>query len=279
MTLLMTCTNYLRFKLKAQLTAFYTLTIVLVLVLLPACSTLPEKQTPETLETLGKALTDLVDVPTANGKLSTDEGGMITTAEIKRNRYLEQKQERLANVPAYVIAKYKQALTLMKNKQWRKAEVLFNQVLMAQPQLAGAYVNKALIALQKKEFNRANKQLDKALAVNPINPYAYQIKARIARLNGHFDQAENSYLKALAIWPEYPEAQLNLAILLELYRGRLLDARKYYMSYLLLQWDDKQVQRWLAGVEIKIKRAGLVLPEKAGDNLSPKAKSKKAEAD
>ena len=148
-------------------------------------------------------------------------------------------------------------------------------VLALQPKLSGAYVNKALIAIQQKNFSLANKQLDKALAVNPINPHAYEIKARIARLNGHFEQAEINYLNALDIWPAYPEAQVNLAILLELYRGRLLDAHKYYSSYLVLQGDDKQVQRWLAGVEIKIKRAGLVLPNQAENNLSPSAQSKK----
>ena len=110
-----------------------------------------------------------------------------------------------------------------------------------------------------------------------MNPYAYQMKGRVARLTGDFEQAEKSYLKALDIWPEYPEAQVNLAILLELYRGRLLDARKYYSSYLELQADDQQVQRWLAGVEIKIKRAGLVLPEKLEQKKPLNVQSKKAE--
>ena len=287
MTLLMRCTNRLCFIFKAQTALFYTLTIALGLVLLQGCSNITgninekssetEKQTPETLEALSKEFTGLVDIPDAKGQLSSDKDGLIVADKSKRNGYLAQKQQRLANVPAYVITKYKQALTLMKNQSWKKAEMLFDEVLVIQPQLSGAYVNKALIALHQKEYSLANKQLDKAIVVNPINPYAYQMKGRVARLIGDFELAENSYLKALDIWPDYSEAQVNLAILLELYRGRLLDARKYYSSYLELQNDDQQVQRWLAGVEIKIKRAGLVLPEKIDHNIPLSVQSIKTE--
>lgn len=287
MTLLMTCTNRLCFIFKAQSALVYTLTIVLGLVLLQGCSNITgnlnkksnntETQTPETLEALSKGITDLVDIPNKKGELSTDTDGMIKAANSKRNGYLDQKQQRLANVPSYVITKYKQALTLMTNQEWRKAEKLFDEILVIQPQFSGAYVNKALIAIQQKNLSGANNQLDKALEVNAMNPYAYQMKGRVARLTGDFEQAEKSYLKALNIWPEYPEAQVNLAILLELYRGRLLDARKYYASYLELQADDQQVQRWLAGVEIKIKRAGLVLPNKSDKNKPLNIQNKNAE--
>jgi len=282
MMLLTTCINRLGFTLKAESIPAHTMTIVLILLLLQGCSNTTEnggeseKQTPATLEALSKEFTDLVDVPNANGQLSADKSALLAASRSKRNEYLDQKQTRLANVPEYVIEKYTQALALMTNKEWLKAEQLFDQVLVSQPQLSGAYVNKALIAIQQKDLDRANKQLNKALAVNPLNPYAYEIKGRIARLNGDFEQAEENYLKALDIWPEYPEAQVNLAILLELYRGRLLDAHKYYSAYLALQTSDQQVQRWLAGVEIKIKRAGLELPKKADDNFSSNVDSKKS---
>ena len=272
---------------KAQAAFVYALIIVLGLVLLQGCSNITgnmneksneaETQTPETLEALGKDITDLVDIPNKSGELSTGTDGMVEAANGKRNGYLDQKQQRLANVPSYVITKYKQALTLMTKQEWLKAEKLFNEILVIQPQLSGAYVNKALIAIQQKNFSGANQQIDKALEVNALNPFAYQMKGRVARLTGDFEAAEKGYLKALDIWPEYPEAQVNLAILLELYRGRLLDARKYYSSYLELQADDQQVQRWLAGVEIKIKRAGLVLPEKLEKNKPLSVENKSAE--
>jgi tetratricopeptide (TPR) repeat protein len=235
--------------------------VLVMLVISQGCSSLSKtEKADEDLVVLGKDIVDLVDLPVSENKITGDMAS-IDSPKIKRNLYLEQAQQRLANVPVHVLTQYKQALTLMKKKQWKAAEQLFNQVLLSQPQLSGAYVNKALIAVHQKQLNLANEHLDKALVVNPVNPYAHQLKGRVARLNGQFAQAEISYLEALSIWPEYLEAQINLAILLELYRGRLLDARKYYTAYLVLQPEDAQVQRWLAGVEIKIKRAGLTLPE------------------
>ena len=171
MTLLMTCTNRLCFIFKAQTALFYTLTIVLVLMLLQGCSNITgnlnekssdtEKQTPETLEALSKGITDLVDIPNNSGELSTDTNGMIEVTNSKRNGYLDQKQQRLANIPSYVITKYKQALTLMTNQEWKKAELLFDEVLVIQPQLSGAYVNKALIAIAQNNLSGANDQQNK----------------------------------------------------------------------------------------------------------------------
>ena len=90
--------------------------------------------------------------------------------------------------------------------------------------------------------------------------YAHHLQGKVYRLQGQFDKAEQSYLAALAIWPDFTDAQASMAILLELYRGRLLDAHSYYRSYLLLNSDDEEVKRWQAGLEIKIKRAGLAMP-------------------
>jgi len=199
---------------------------------------------------------------------STHEKSKDSDTKQKKNLYAEQTSERLANVTADIITKYRKAIALMKQQQWQSAESLLDEVITAQPTLSGAFVNKALISVHQNNLAQAEKHLNKALNINPLNPYAHQLKGQVARLNGLFAKAEKSYLDALNIWPEYPEAQLNLAILLELYRGRLLDAKKYYTSYLVLQPDDKQAQRWLAGVEIKIKRAGLSFSEKTKDNVT-----------
>lgn len=247
---------------------------MMLLVLLQGCSILgeAEKDTSEDLDTLGKDIVDMVEVPLSEQGLP-NENAMTSTSQRNQNLYLEQAQERLINVPESVLIKYKQALALMKKEQWQSADKLLDEILVSQPQLSGAYVNKALITFHKKDLTKSNEHLDKALEVNPINPYAHQIKGQVARLNGQFEQAEKSYLKALAIWPDYPEAQINLAILLELYRGRLLDARKYYLSYLVLHPDNVQVQRWLAGIEIKIKREGLTLPAAIENDLSSNVKA------
>ncbi|QHS12837.1 tetratricopeptide repeat protein [Shewanella sp. Arc9-LZ] len=234
------------------------------LMLLPGCSTSPsgtnankQTTTDPSLKGMDKDIVDLVSLNTKSVNNSTSISAGSTD---NRNMYLEQASQRLADVPTSVLSQYQQAISQMKNQQWQAANSLFDKVIVAEPQLSGAYVNKAIIAINQQQLDQADALLAKAIAVNNSNPYAHQIKANIARVQGQYAQAEQGYLTALTLWPQYPLAQLNLAILLELYRGKLLQARQYYLAYLANQPNDEQAKRWLAGVEIKIQRAGLTLP-------------------
>ena len=133
-------------------------------------------------------------------------------------------------------------------------------MILKQPKLSGSYVNKAIIAKQHGKLDEAQLLLAKAIEVNSLNLYAHHLQGQIYRLQGLFEKSEQSYLAALAIWPDFAQAHASMAILLELYRGRLLEAYAHYRTYLTLKPDDEEVKRWLAGLEIKIKRAGLELP-------------------
>jgi tetratricopeptide (TPR) repeat protein len=243
------------------------LTALVSLMLLSGCSSSPsstdtnkQTATDPNLDGMNNDIVDLVSLNTnrANNSTSISAGSTDT-----RNVYIEQASQRLADVPASVLNQYQQAISQMKNQQWQAANSLFDKVIAAEPQLSGAYVNKAIIAMDQQQLAQADALLAKAIAINNSNPYAHQIKANIARLQGRYDKAEQGYLTALTLWPQYPQAQLNLAILLELYRGSLLQARQYYLAYLANQPNDEQAKRWLAGVEIKIQRAGLTLPDNA----------------
>ena len=247
--------------LLASSTSTLALMTLLGLMLLPGCSSSPSetktnKQTAtnSSLNGMDKDIVGLVNLNTKNANNSTSISAGSTDT---RNVYLEQASQRLADIPASVLSQYQQAIEQMKNQQWQTANILFDKIIKAQPQLSGAYVNKAIIAINQQQLIQADALLDQAIAVNNSNPYAHQIKANIARLQGQYAQAEQGYLTALSLWPQYPQAQLNLAILLELYRGKLLQARQYYMAYLVNQPNDEQAKRWLAGVDIKIQRAGL----------------------
>ena len=244
-----------------------TLFALVSLMLLPGCSSSPSstdvnKQTAKdpSLDGMNKDIVDLVSLDTNRANNSTSSSASSTD---NRNVYLEQASQRLVDVPASVLDQYQQAISQMKNQQWQAANSLFDKVIAAEPQLSGAYVNKAIIAMDQQQLAQADALLAQAIAVNNNNPYAHQIKANIARRQGQYAQAEQGYLTALTLWPQYPQAQLNLAILLELYRGKLLQARQYYLAYLANQSNDEQAKRWLAGVEIKIQRAGLTLPDNA----------------
>ncbi len=203
--------------LLASSTSTLALMTLLGLMLLPGCSSSPSetktnKQTAtnSSLNGMDKDIVGLVNLNTKNANNSTSISAGSTDT---RNVYLEQASQRLADIPASVLSQYQQAIEQMKNQQWQTANTLFDKIITAQPQLSGAYVNKAIIAINQQQLIQADSLLDQAIAVNNSNPYAHQIKANIARLQGQYAQAEQGYLTALSLWPQYPQAQLNLAIL------------------------------------------------------------------
>ncbi|UJF21184.1 tetratricopeptide repeat protein [Shewanella sp. OMA3-2] len=252
------------------------LLVIIMVMLLQSCASAPDSANSNTdkgsLGSLGKDIVGMVD--TKPSRENNSNSHIISNST--QNRYLEQVDIKLANVPKSVISQYQQAIELMRRQQWQAADKMLDKVITAQPQLSGAYVNKALSALQQDNIAAANSLLDKAILVNADNPYAHQIKASLLRTQGQYEQAEQHYRSALAIWPQYPEAQVNLAILLELYRGQYLEARQYYLAYLANQSDNQQVKRWLAGVEIKMQRAGLIIPADIS-TLEPKYMPKESE--
>lgn len=247
--------------------------LVLLTLSMSGCSSTADK--PNDLKGISKALADLVGFPLAGQAQSMQSANHSKLlASEGKNAYLEQEARLMRGVSNEIKATYQQALSLMAQQKWLAASALFDQVIAKQANLSGSYVNQAIINLalskqqnsnQVEQLSTAELWLDKAINVNPLNPYAHYYKGKLLQDRGQFEQAEQHYTSALAIWPRYSQAQLSMAILLELYRGKLLEAYPYYSAYLQHNTDDQQVQRWQAALVIKIKRAGLDLPVQEGE--------------
>ncbi|WP_169628114.1 tetratricopeptide repeat protein [Ferrimonas senticii] len=169
-----------------------------------------------------------------------------------------------------VISAFSHALRLTRAQQWPQAKQALEQLQQQQPKLAGIAVNLGLIALHQANDDDAVNALRHAIGLNPDNPYAQQLLALALSRRGQFAEAEQHYRKALAIWPYYPDAHLNLAILLELYRGKLRQAHQHYQAY-LANSDDQQAPRYLAAIELKMRRAGIELPPPPNDTSTSPA--------
>jgi len=262
------------------------LTLLFILMLLmSACTLTPDTQESKNesgnLESISKEFTDLVTLPKNKQAQPTPSERDIKFQVLNtKNNYLEQEKRLMSGVPNNIIETYQQALTLMDQQKWLAASELFDQVISKQPNLSGSYVNKALILTELSKQQGAKKiekteqakqettielLLDKAISVNSLNPYAQYFKGTMLQEKGLFKQASQHYARALSIWPNYGQAQLSMAILLELYRGQLREAYSYYSAYLLHKPNDKQVLRWQAALALKIKRAGLDLPAQQGN--------------
>lgn len=267
-------------QIPANISSYRSVLVLLILIILPSCS-INTKETPpidntaknitdserdkdnKELEKISKDITDMVSVSVSSNASKQAEKLSEPSQSSTTNKYAEQEATKMIGVPLTVIKKYQSALLFMGDKQWQAATNIFDEIIVQHPELSGSYVNKAIIFQQQNKDTLAFEQVEKAILANDTNPYAHHLKGQLLKEQGKFERAEQSYKKALDIWPNYADAQLNMAILLELYRGKLQRAYAFYQSYLTLQPDDEKVKRWLAALNIKLKREGLTPTKQA----------------
>ena len=160
-------------------------------------------------------------------------------------------------VPAAVRAQFEAAVAAQRAQQWPEAERQFAQMLERYPYLSGSALNLALICAQMQRSQLAEEYFKRALSINPGSAAAGTQYGAWLRAQGRFDEAEAMYLQTLARNPDYADAHLNLAILYDLYLGRLEPALEHYQRYLAASGaTDGPVQGWIADVQRRLQRTG-----------------------
>jgi len=148
---------------------------------------------------------------------------------------------------------YEQAVELLRNGDPDQALPVFERITQSQPELAGPWVNVGVIHLGAQRSGQARAAFEQALVANPDNCDALNQLGVMARREGRFEDAEAEYLHCLASQPLYAHARLNLAILYELYMGRLGEALAAYHDYeLMLDEPDVRVRGWVMDLERRV---------------------------
>ncbi len=138
------------------------------------------------------------------------------------------------------------AVKLMQDGKLDEAKTRLLAIHKKAPNLTGPMLNLALIAVQKKQREGAREWLEKVLTLVPGHPVALTYSGLLAREDGMFSLAEQQYRLALKGHPNYTPAIRNLAILLDMYRGKPAEALPLYERYQSLQkTPDPQVNDWI----------------------------------
>lgn len=184
--------------------------------------------------------------------------------ELGANTPAEVEQPQSAAIPAAIEvptppvksgnrALYDRALALLAEGQAAPAEVLLSEITESQPELAGPWLNIGLIQLSRGDEALAGESFKKAVEANPHNCHALNELGILARKQGDFAAAEDYYQTCLKGDPGFARAQLNLAILYELYMGRFPEALAAYQDYqLLLTEPNAKVNGWMADLERRV---------------------------
>lgn len=167
---------------------------------------------------------------------------------------------------------FKQALDLIladnaQESKLLKAKAILDTLYQGNSAYLGALINSAdislrldnldeaktryLDALQKIEDQKVGSvSADKSTNTNPVVSehitmfaiHTYNQLGLIDRKQGQFDQAEAYYRQALALNPTNPITIKNLAILLDLYKGKLVEALALYEQYQsIIEHSDPQI--------------------------------------
>lgn len=145
------------------------------------------------------------------------------------------------------------AVKLMHDGKVDEAKERLMAIHKKAPNLTGPMLNLALIAAQKRQRDGAREWLEKVLTVVPGHPVALTYSGLLAREDGMFSLAEQQYRKALKAHPDYAPAIRNLAILLDMYRGKPAEALPLYERYQTLQnTPDPQVNDWIFDVKQRL---------------------------
>lgn len=166
----------------------------------------------------------------------------LTAAELQ-----QKQQQQLAE------QSFQQALALQQAGKSEAAEAAYKQLVELYPGYTSPLMNLALLAIEAKEHEQAGYYLEQVLEITPQQVSALNLAGIIAREEGKFERAESYYRQALAVDKDYSPALRNLAILLDLYRGRLEEALPLYEQYQALQTNpDPQVKDWIFDLKSRL---------------------------
>ena len=145
------------------------------------------------------------------------------------------------------------AVAFLQEGRYGDAEILLLGITSDQPELAGPWINLGQVYVALEQPDEARRAFEAAVRANPWNCTAHNELGLLSRVNGDFAAAETHYLSCIERMPGDGPANLNLAILYELYLGRLTDALVYYRHYQSLQSEpDRRVRGWVMDLERRL---------------------------
>lgn len=109
---------------------------------------------------------------------------------------------------------FKNAMSAMQNKDWKKAIELFEKSLKTNSKNADAYVGQSRAYQFSGQNDKALEAADKAAKLAPSSARAFGQRAIVNKLVGNSDQALKDFFRAAQIDPGYAWAQAQAAALL-----------------------------------------------------------------
>ena len=141
---------------------------------------------------------------------------------------------------------FARAVSLMQAGDASEAELEFQQLALAYPQLAGPHANLGILHRKAGRLEAAIASLRAAVERNPAHAVAWNELGVVLRMHGRFAEASRAYEAAIAADPNLAAAHRNLGVLKDLYLGDPDGALSALERYRALTGEDKPVTGWIA---------------------------------
>jgi tetratricopeptide (TPR) repeat protein len=152
---------------------------------------------------------------------------------------------------------FAKAVEAMKDGRDDAAITLFNAIAQQNPELASPHTDLGILFYRQGHLDQAEAAFKEALKRDDKDYAAANYLGMVYRTQGRFAEAKAAYLQALTAKPDYALAQLNMAILYDLYTGELDQALAYYRQYQQSGGaSDPRLAGWLADLEQRINENG-----------------------
>ena len=188
---------------------------------------------------------DLVSPPPA----TVDENGVPSVPATLPNPYLANPRQ----VSGSVQKLFERALEFHRAQDWPEAELAWQELALAAPKLSGPQLNLGIVYEATGRPELAENSYRKAIEINRLNVNAYNQLAILKREQGKFAEAETLYTQALRIWPDHPTSHRNIAILYDLYMGKLEQALAHYQRYSQLEEEpERALKGWIRDLQRRL---------------------------
>lgn len=152
------------------------------------------------------------------------------------------------------LSQWQKANKRLKRGKYDKALVLLDEIILQQPELAEAHINRGIALAGLQRNAEALEALEAGLNLYPENPRTvasiYNQAGIIYRNNQQLDAARKAYNKAVNADPSFDLPHFNLALLYDKVYKQPAEALQHYAAYQALQdRPDPAVQVWVRMLE------------------------------